>query len=290
MEIIPFRAPLSSYETEIVKVVTNKIALIDADRYKHLVTYRIYQKLMDEGMMHNASLLNETIDGYLSNHIFNRFDANQYVFCFSAPSSKVFRHAIAQEKKYKGNREGKTDPYFYTNKWDDMAYVYEYINSRYQTLFYDDLEADDLLSFLQNEHTFIYSTDKDLKQVSGWHWDDDQNKLIHITEDEGLRSLSLQLLLGDSTDGIPGLKGFGAKALEYFKKRIIVENLDADGILKATIDLYIEKHGVLKGYDMFVEMWGLLSMKIDRGQYFREKYSEAFNVINSLIPKEDGNS
>ena len=280
IEIRPFKAPLTSYEVE--KVITNKIALIDADKYKHLVAYRMYQRLMDEGELHNTVLLNETIDDYLSRDIFNAFEADTYIFCFSAPACNVFRHAVAQEKQYKGNRLGKKDPYFYTNKWDDMAYVFEYINSRYETLFFDDLEADDILSMVQNEHTFIYSNDKDLKQVPGWHWDEERNKLIHISEEEGLRSLSLQLLKGDATDNIPGLKGFGDVALEHFKKRIIVEDLNSDDILKAVIDHFVEKNGVLKGYDTFVEMWSLLSMKIDRGTYLKEKYAKGYYTIEAL--------
>lgn len=280
IQVIPLFAPTKSINYE--KVITGKIALIDADRYKHLTTYRMFKKLTEEGQLHCTSLLNETIDDYLSNHIFNRFEATQYVFCFSAPSNKVFRNAITQEKKYKGNREGKVDNYFYSNKWDDMAYVYKYINSRYQTLFYDDLEADDLVSMIQTEDTFIFSNDKDLRQVKGWHWSDEDNKLVYTTEGEGLRALSFQLLTGDTVDNIPGVKGFGPAALEKFKEKALVEGLDQNGILKAVIDVYVDKYGLLKGYDTFVEMWNLLCMKLDRGEYFREKYSKAFNLIAEL--------
>ena len=237
---------------------------------------------MQEGQLHNQALLNEKIDGYLSYEVFNRFHADSYVFCFSAPSSKVFRNAIAQEKKYKGNRGQGVDEYFYTNKWDDMAYVYEYINSRYQTLFMDDLEADDILSMVQNEHTFIYSEDKDLRQVPGWHWDQDQNRIIPITEEDAMRNLISQLVKGDSGDNIPGLKGFGPKAVELFDQEVLVKNLDINQSIALAISRYTDKLGVHKGYDTFVEMWTLLNMRTNRGEYSKEKYAKIYTTIDEL--------
>jgi len=288
MNIIPFTAPIASgLNIDLNKKKIDKIALIDADRYKHVVTYRIYQKLMDEGELHNTQILNDTIDEYLSHDIFNRFDADAYIFCFSAPSKNVFRHSIAQTKRYKGNRDGKKDPYFYSEKYDDMAYIYEYINSRYSTLFFDDLEADDILCMLQREETFIFSHDKDLKQVAGWHWDMDNYKLINITEQQAFTNLIGQLLLGDSTDNISGLKGFGKKAFEDFKLQMKSESLKPDEMLIYAIQLYTDKYGVLNGFDTFVEMWSLVSLKINRGEYLQNKYATAFYMIDGLCKKQE---
>jgi hypothetical protein len=277
------KAPLYTNEVEIVKVETDLIALIDADRYKHLVTYRMYKKIMEEGMEHSKALLNEIIDNYLSRDIFNCFKAKAYVFCFSAPSKDVFRNSIAQEKEYKGNRKNRTDNYFYTGKYEDMGYIYEYIASRYQTLFFDDLEADDILSMIQTEDTFIFSHDKDLKQVTGMHWDMEKYKLVNTTETEGTRMLVCQLLLGDSVDNIPGLKGFGEKALSDFKEKVINDKMSTAQMLFYALTQYTNKYGVLHGMDAFNENWGLLSMKLNRGAYFKEKYIEAFYLIENLI-------
>jgi hypothetical protein len=170
-----------------------------------------------------------------------------------------------------------------------MAYVYEYINSRYQTLFFDDLEADDILSMLQNDGTFIFSHDKDLKQVPGWHWDMNRNDLYFISEEEGIVSLLKQMLTGDSTDSIPGLKGFGVKALEGFEEKIRTENIKGEQLLYSVIKLYIDRFGLFQGFDMAAEMWQLLSMKINRGEYFKEKYASAFNLINKIC-ESNGNA
>lgn len=280
IKIGSIKAPVHGLDYDRVEI--NKIALIDADKYKHKVTYRIWQSLMQEGLLHNQALLNEKIDGYLSYEVFNRFKADSYVFCFSAPSSKVFRNAVTQEKKYKGNRNKGEDPYFYTNKFDDMAYIYEYINSRYQTLFVDDLEADDILAMVQNENTFIYSEDKDLKQVPGWHWDQEQNQIIPITQDDAMWNLISQLVKGDGGDGIPGLKAFGDVAVLKFDQEVLVKNLDINGAINLAISKYTDKLGIYKGYDTFVEMWTLLNMRTNRGEYTREKYAKIFTTIDEL--------
>lgn len=291
IEIIPFIIPVyNSGEYEVEKAVINRVALIDADRYKHVVTYRVYQKIMDEGHEHSKALVNEQIDNYLTKDIFNCFEATAYVFCFSAPSKDVFRNSIAQEKKYKGNREGRKDPNFYTNKYDDMKYIYDYISSRYQTLIYNDLEADDLLSMLQNDQTFIFSHDKDLKQVPGFHWDIEKGVLVLIEENQGLNNLLSQLLKGDSTDNIPGLKGFGEKALEDVLKVWSKERTPIEDKMHHVIYHYTNKLGLLNGIDTFVEMWSLLSMKINRGKYLQEKYSEAFLTIKNLCDEIKPNS
>jgi hypothetical protein len=289
MERAKFTAPVNNYEqVNFSKKKIDKVALIDADRYKHLVTYRMWQKLMDEGEPHTTSMLNEIIDRYLSNDIFSLFEAKAYIFCFSAPSGLVFRNAIAQAKKYKGGR-AKDDPYFYTNKYEDMAYVYEYINERYHTLFFEDLEADDILSMLQCENTFIFSHDKDLKQVPGWHWDILKYDLVIISEEEGFKNLLYQILQGDSTDNISGLQGFGEKALEKFKTDIDGPSIKAEHLVYHIMKLYTDRYGILKGFDTFVEMWSLVSLRLDRGAYNRDKYATAFYLIEKLC-KDANNS
>lgn len=284
MKTIPMIAPISAIESKYeyeAKNFIDKVALIDADVFKYLVAHSMYKKIMDQGLMHSRSMLNEVIDFFISRDVFHKYHAKAYVFCFSAPSSKVFRNHIAQEKEYKGNRKDKTDSTYYPDKYDDMAYVFEYINHRYQTLFFDDLEADDILSFVQQpEKTFIVSIDKDLKQVPGYHFDLKLGIMTHTSEEEGLKLLITQCLTGDNTDGIPGLKGCGPKRI---KKITEGENITGYALLIKAINEFISKHGELHGIDMFVEMWGLVSMKINRGEYFRERYGSAIRIVNELI-------
>src|SRR5690606_29981603 len=95
---LPIIAPMTS-STEDKKRFPHKVALIDADRYKHVVTYRVYQEVVEKGQEHSTRLVNAIIDEYLSNDIFNNFECKNYIFCFSATSKQIFRNYIAQEKK-----------------------------------------------------------------------------------------------------------------------------------------------------------------------------------------------
>ncbi len=281
MDRVPFIAPLDSgLSIDISKKEISKVALIDADRYKHVVVYRMWQKLMNEGQTHSIMLLNEIIDDYLSTDIFSKFDAKAYIFCFSAPSKNVFRNSITQEKKYKGNRS-QSDAYFYSNKYEDMAYVYDYISERYTTLFEDDLEADDLISMLQNQYTFVFSHDKDLKQVPGFHWNMDEFNLIEISEDDAFRNLMYQILTGDATDNIPGLSGFGAKSLEKFM--LNTKDLSTEALFQSVVKQFTDKYGLYKGFDTFNEMWNLVSLRINRGEYLKSRYNLTFHKFESIL-------
>ncbi len=285
MEIVPFIAPSYHDEHFATKRFPNKVALIDADRYKHVVTYRVFQEL-EKGREHGKELLDELISEYLHTDIFSKFEAKAYIFCFSSPSKDVFRNFITQEKEYKGNRKGRDDAYFYEGKYQDMAYVFKYCESRYPTLNFSDLEADDILSMLQDpEDTFIFSHDKDLKQVVGFHYNMNRHMLEYTSESEGFCMLLNQMLTGDSTDNIPGLAGFGPKALEKFQEKCT--NMGDMERLIMCIKEYVDKKGILHGMDVFAEMWTLLSMRLNRGEYCQLKYKKGFDLVRSFIEREE---
>lgn len=81
-------------------------------------------------------------------------------------------------------------------------------------------EADDMLSIRsrywakEGKIPIIISIDKDLNQVPGWHYNFAKRELYFIDEITGLRNFYKQVLTGDSTDGIPGIKGLGPKTAE----------------------------------------------------------------------------
>lgn len=290
MEIVPMIAPMASYEEiDLNKKFTNKIALIDADRYKHVVTYRVWQRMMNEGDEHSQALVNEIIDSYLSHDIFNRFEAKAYLFCFSASTGNVFRSVIAQEKAYKGSRKRREDPHFYNEKYDDMGYIFEYISKRYQTLFFDDLEADDILSMLQREETFIFSHDGDMLQVPGTHWNMEKYEFYEISKLDAFRSLIYQILKGAGKDNIGGLSGFGEVALKDFVENVNTTDMREEAMVYSAMKLFTNKHGILNGFDTFVEMWLLCSTRLGRGNYFKEKYITAFYLMENLC-KENGST
>lgn len=265
-----FTAPTNNYNFK--KKHFDKIALIDADKLKHLVAHDIY-KYLNQNYTRQDFEINNMIDDRLEG-IFSMFTARNFVFLFSGPSSKTFRNSIGFEKKYKGNR---TDSSYYEGKYEDMAYVVSYIQNKYPVLVYPDLEADDLLSMLQCEETFIFSNDKDLKQVPGWHYSILKSDLEYVTMEEAILNLATQLLTGDSVDNISGIPGVGAKSALK-----ILENVKPKSLIHTVIRQYMNKYGIVKGIDAFVENWFLVKLRVDRGTYFKEKYKDAFLLIEHM--------
>jgi 5'-3' exonuclease len=139
-----------------------------------------------------------------------------------------FRDEIAEKKEYKGNRKEAKKPFHFNNL---KAYAIATYDCRMQ----EGLEADDLLcieqmSRIAESDTIICSRDKDLRQCSGWHftWECGKQASIPPYYVRGLGELTLekkgkqnklsgnglmffyaQVLMGDTVDNIPGLKGYG---------------------------------------------------------------------------------
>lgn len=118
-----------------------------------------------------------------------------------------FRHDIAKQEPYKGNRDpNSTRPYHYDT-------VGDYIRDFHPCIVVDGIEADDWLGIEQRKdpaNTIIATRDKDMGTVFGWHYrwacgDKQPERPLHwITEYEAKEFFFHQMLTGDSTDNIMG--------------------------------------------------------------------------------------
>lgn len=259
--------------TKVIKQF-DKIALIDADSLKYLVCNDIF-KMLQNNKKHANINIEPLIEKRLQD-IYDCFNAKGMIFCFSGKSFNTFRAKVAIDKEYKGNRtEDKT---FYDCKIEDMYRVVKYIMERNNTLLYDDLEADDILSMLQCEETFIWSKDKDLLQIPGWHYDFTHGDLYYITEEQALKNLCYQLIKGDTVDYIRGLPKWGdVKASNFINACTSIKSLPSKILLE-----YQKIYGITAGTDAFVETWNLIKLRMNRGNYFTQKYSSAFSMLNFL--------
>jgi len=254
----------------------DKVALIDADRFKYVVASNMFYKIDTEGETHSKELLEEVIENCLYRYVFSHYKAKAYVFLFSAPSKNLFRYRLSNEKEYKGNRSKSEDRQFYEEKYDDMAYVFKYVD-RNQLAFLDsELEADDLISMLQNENTFVHSNDKDLIQVQGTHYDEEDRTFYEVSEKDAFKTLMFQTIKGDTTDNIPGLKRCGPKFVEKLEK------FEDDQLITMILKSFTDRHGYRQGLDMFVEMYNLVSMRLRRGKYNESRYNKYYSLIDTL--------
>jgi DNA polymerase-1 len=92
--------------------------------------------------------------------------------------------------------------------------IREYLKKYWNASEVDGEEVDDRVSWEQctsNYPTCIVAIDKDLLNTPGLNYNYDTQVLKDISPEEGTLNFARQLLTGDSTDNIPGLKGIGPK-------------------------------------------------------------------------------
>lgn len=108
---------------------------------------------------------------------------------------------------YKANRSNTRKPML-------LQWAREYMASKYNTIIYRRLEADDVLGILgtANPDTIIWSEDKDLLTVPAKHWID--GEVVEISQEEADYNFFTQALVGDSTDNYKGCPSVGFKTAE----------------------------------------------------------------------------
>lgn len=147
------------------------------------------------------------------NEVVKKLSPTSYT-CYISGSSN-FRRDINPE--YKAQRPEEKPPFFYEVK--------EFIIREHPCVVSSGCEADDMLGCHQTEETVIASMDKDLLQIPGKHYRLPvmRNKEIlsgdefmEVSEDQGLKWFYMQMLIGDTTDNIKGVKGYGPKKADVY--------------------------------------------------------------------------
>lgn len=122
-----------------------------------------------------------------------------------------FREEVATTHKYKGNRDPTHKPIWYKE-------IKEYLINNWKAEIVEGYEADDAQAFTQlqcPEDTVICGVDKDLLMIPGDHYNWKKDIYFSIdTLEDGLLNFFSQLLTGDTTDNIKGLRGIGPKKAE----------------------------------------------------------------------------
>jgi len=109
---------------------------------------------------------------------------------------------------YKANRSGLIPPIL-------RQPLMDWLLTHPQVVSRPGLEGDDVLGILatlrsnglENPDVLIWSTDKDLRQIPGNHYED--GRVVHVTPAEGEYRHMVQTLTGDVTDNYKGLPGCG---------------------------------------------------------------------------------
>lgn len=188
----------------------NEYVTSDGQVYRYK---RELSKAIKESGDYEVNTIIEPLENALNNAktvlvaVLEATDAEDYSLWLSGDTN--FRNDIATIREYKGNRDPLHKPVWYEQ-------IKDYLVNTWQAAYTENVEADDVLADWMinspnNENSCIVSTDKDLDQVPGWHYNWVKEEKYYISPEKAEENLYIQLLMGDSTDNIEGIPGVGPK-------------------------------------------------------------------------------
>lgn len=189
-----------------------KVILLDADSllYKNIEDLDAYKDRIDE-------IISEAID---------KSKADYYKIFIESPRNYTFRKIL--QPKYKSNRKGKPLPVNYVE-------IKEYIMEVYNPAVAIGIESDDyIISTLRHltenyplTEVIVCANDKDYKTYPLTYMDLYYGRYLEvskITQKEAIFNFAVQMLMGDSADGVKCLEGIGVKGAEKLLKGLKTPN------------------------------------------------------------------
>ena len=228
-----------------MELMTVTTALIDADS---LIYFEMNKPTLDEAIA--------GIDERIVN-ILKETKADDFAGFLTV--GKCFRYDRAETRIYKGNRKKTDRPIiFYALK--------EYLQQTWRFTYLTQVEADDLVCMYSNENTVACSPDKDvIKQLPGRHYNYRTSEWINTTPAQARLFLWKQMLMGDPTDGIPGIPKVGEKTASAW-----LDDEEMADYPKIVLNKYIEKFGIHEGILKFTETFRLVYILKTEGELERE--------------------
>lgn len=191
------------------------------------------QHKFDEKVM---SIINTLEDDY-------QFDVVHTLHFFEGRGN--FRYSF--NKNYKANRKDRELPPLLNPLKDWVKQNYN--NDRYSTFDSINVETDDSIAATYRKYhlndygvqLIVASPDKDLKTIPCLLFDTyyTRMELTSISEDDALRNLMVQMIVGDSADNVRGIPKYGPKKAEGVLKDIT----EPFGLLRAVWMLYKKTFG-----------------------------------------------
>lgn len=222
----------------------NNISIIDADS----IIYLAVHNKKDEIVKTSRAIM-DCCDNYVKMILTQTH--SEYFIGYLTDGS--FRYKLAKIKPYKGNRADFVKPKYY-----NLAKSYLIDEYGFKTV--KDQEADDLCIMTYNYYKLtkeynpiIASPDKDLRQIEGIFYDYKKNETISIDRKTAEKNLWKQVLMGDSSDNVPGLTQVGPVKAEK-----ILENSTC--YRTTVLNEYIKVYGEYQGILNFTENYQLIKM------------------------------
>lgn len=119
-----------------------------------------------------------------------------------------FRYEIGKTKPYKGNRATMVAPKY-------LNFCKEYLETQYKGVRVHGYEADDgIATDMTVNGAHHCGIDKDMLQIAGKHYNYVNKVWREVDEEEAAIILHRQILMGDTSDNVPGLPKVGEKTAE----------------------------------------------------------------------------
>ena len=171
-----------------------------------------------------------------------------------------FRDKLATLQVYKGNRDPSHKPQYYTE-------IKDYLINVQKAEVVEGQEADDAQGIEQwknkDKSTVIVGIDKDLKMIPGYHYNWVKDILEYVNLRDANEFFFFQMLTGDRTDNIPGIKGVGEKTAA---KLLGPAAKDIGAMQKIVMDQYIKQYGQELGPMAYREVANLLWIRREENQ------------------------
>ena len=237
--------------------------IIDADSLVYKLGFALEEvtnlKTVEHTLQSEIDTIVETV-----RKVFVNIDAPDIII--SAPGKSNFRFEIAKTKEYKGNRIAAKPKHYDFLRTLLLAMPNSQMVSGQEA---DDTIAD--MTAINPEKTVVATVDKDLLQNPGWYFiPSGKRPIFYVDKDTvgvlllerasgnkpclfgtGTIWLHAQMLLGDTADNIPGIKGYGVmkvyNLLKGLTRGIDIEAAVMDAYIKAgVVDRYQEIYTLLK--------------------------------------------
>ena len=224
--------------------------LIDADILRYRCGFAADSQIKREAKEAHPDMSDDDIKQLLLETDYERFALNNvktvldYIVDRFNPEYKMyiddggnFRHELATIKPYKGNRDPNGKPKYYKEIKDYLLDNWSAIPVRGQ-------ESDDAIGIEQfdnsDKYTVIVSTDKDMKMIPGWHFNWVKDELVYQPLKAANLFLFWQMLVGDTSDNIPGIDRIGEK-----RANDLIEacNHDIEQVREKVKELYRKQYG-----------------------------------------------
>jgi hypothetical protein len=173
-----------------------------------------------------------------------------------------FRYAI--NPQYKATRPTYRPQYLQACR--------EYLVTEWGAKVTEGYEADDAVGMAQTDSTILCSNDKDLNMIPGEHYNFIKKERFYVTEMDGIKAFYRQMLIGDTSDNIIGIRGIGP-----VKASKLIDHLESEEemfkVVTNLYDLSDTDDGDMKADERFWMNVDCLWIWRKYGETFSERYA-----------------